>query len=138
MGLLDGIVGSVLGNVLGGSSGAQGGANPLMNIAFQLMQQQGGLQGLIGNLSKAGLGEQAKSWVGTGENMSVSPDMLKSALGSGVLGDMAAKAGMSEGDLSSGLASMLPDIINKMTPNGQVESNSNDMISQALGMLMKR
>jgi uncharacterized protein YidB (DUF937 family) len=141
MGMLDGLIGSVIGNMVGGAGGqthAQGGANPLLNIAFQLMQQNGGLQGLLGTLQQGGMGKQAESWVSQGQNMGVSGDMLKSVLGSGVLGNLGAQHGMSANDVSSGLASMLPELINQMTPQGKVESNSNEMIQQALGMLLKR
>jgi uncharacterized protein YidB (DUF937 family) len=122
----------------GGQPQAGGGANPLLNIAFQLMQQSGGLQGLLGTLSQGGLGKQAESWVSQGQNMGVSGDMLQQVLGSGVLGNLGAQHGMSSNEVSSGLASMLPELINQMTPKGQVEPNSNDMIQQALGMLLKR
>lgn len=140
MGMLDGLIGSVIGNMMGGAGGnaQQGGANPLLNIAFQLMQQNGGLQGLLGTLSQGGMAKQAESWVSQGQNMGVSGDMLKSVLGSGVLGNLGQQHGMNENEVSSGLASMLPELINQMTPKGQVEANSNDMIQQALGMLLKK
>jgi uncharacterized protein YidB (DUF937 family) len=147
MGMLDGLIGSVIGNMMGGAGAAPGaapgaaaggGANPLLNIAFQLMQQQGGLQGLLGSLTQGGMAQQAASWVGQGQNQGVTGDMLKSVLGSGVLGNLGAQHGMNENEVSSGLASMLPELINQMTPQGQVPHNANDMISQAMGMLLKK
>jgi uncharacterized protein YidB (DUF937 family) len=145
MGMLDGLIGSVIGNMMGGAGAAPGaapgagaGANPLLNIAFQLMQQQGGLQGLLGTLNQGGMAQQAASWVGQGQNQGVSGDMLKSVLGSGVLGNLGAQHGMDANQVSSGLASMLPELINQMTPQGNVPSNANDMISQAMGMLLKK
>jgi uncharacterized protein YidB (DUF937 family) len=145
MSMLDGLIGSVIGNMMGGAGAAPGaapgagaGANPLLNIAFQLMQQQGGLQGLLGTLNQGGMAQQAASWVGQGQNQGVSGDMLKSVLGSGVLGNLGAQHGMDANQVSSGLASMLPELINQMTPQGQVPHNANDMISQAMGMLLKK
>ena len=145
MGMLDGLIGSVIGNMMGGAGAAPGaapgagaGANPLLNIAFQLMQQQGGLQGLLGTLSQGGMQKQAESWVSQGQNQGVSGDLLKSVLGSGVLGNLGAQHGMNANEVSSGLASMLPELINQMTPQGNVPSNANDMISQAMGMLLKK
>jgi uncharacterized protein YidB (DUF937 family) len=145
MSMLDGLIGSVIGNMMGGAGpaagaapGAGAGANPLLNIAFQLMQQQGGLQGLLGALNQGGMAQQAASWVGTGQNQGVSGDMLKSVLGSGVLGNLGAQHGMDANQVSSGLASMLPELINQMTPKGDVPHNANDMISQAMGMLLKK
>jgi uncharacterized protein YidB (DUF937 family) len=145
MGMLDGLIGSVIGNMMGGAGAAPGaapgagaGANPLLNIAFQLMQQQGGLQGLLGTLNQGGMAQQAASWVSQDQNQGVSGDMLKSVLGSGVLGNLGAQHGMDANQVSSGLASMLPELINQMTPQGNVPSNANDMISQAMGMLLKK
>ncbi len=145
MGMLDGLIGSVIGNMMGGAGAAPGaapgagaGANPLLNIAFQLMQQQGGLQGLLGTLSQGGMQQQADSWVSQGQNQGVSGDLLKSVLGSGVLGNLGAQHGMNANEVSSGLASILPELINQMTPQGNVPHNANDMISQAMGMLLKK
>jgi uncharacterized protein YidB (DUF937 family) len=145
MSMLDGLIGSVIGNMMGGAGpaagaapGAGAGANPLLNIAFQLMQQQGGLQGLLGVLNQGGMQQHTDSWVSPGQNQGVSGDMLKSVLGSGVLGNLGAAHGMDANQVSSGLASMLPELINQMTPQGQVPHNANDMISQAMGMLLKK
>ena len=145
MGMLDGLIGSVIGNMMGGAGAAPGaapgagaGANPLLNIAFQLMQQQGGLQGLLGTLNSGGMQKQADSWVSQGQNTGVSGDLLKSVLGAGVLGNLGAQHGMDANQVSSGLASMLPELINQMTPQGNVPHNANDMISQAMGMLLKK
>jgi uncharacterized protein YidB (DUF937 family) len=145
MGMIDGLIGSVLSNMMGGAGAAPGaapgagaGANPLLNIAFQLMQQQGGLQGLLGALSHGGMKQQADSWVSQGQNQGVSGDLLKSVLGSGVLGNLGAQHGMDANQVSSGLASILPELINQMTPQGNVPNNANDMISQAMGMLLKK
>ncbi len=142
MGMIDGLIGNVIGNMMGGAGGnpqsAMGGAggNPMMNIAFQLMQQNGGLTGVLDMLKHGGLGEHANSWVSQGQNQGVTGDMLKSVLGSGVLGQMGAQHGMDANQVSSGLASMLPELISQMTPHGQVPDNHSDMISQGLAMLM--
>ncbi|MGH8801069.1 MAG: YidB family protein, partial [Casimicrobiaceae bacterium] len=68
MGLLDGVLGNLMGGLLGGQS-AQGGQSPLMQIALQMLQQNGGLQGVLGKFEQSGFGKQAQSWVGTGQNL---------------------------------------------------------------------
>ena len=124
MGLLDGIVGNVLGNLFGGGQqgggaldgilkqlGGQqagGGGNALMQIALQLMQQQGGLGGLVKQLQGAGLGQQVHSWVGTGANVDVDAGQLGQALGSNNLHTLAQKFGLSQADAGAGLANHLP------------------------------
>ena len=83
------------------------------------------------------MGEQLKSWIGTGDNMPISGDQLTSALGSDKISEIAAKLGMSHGDVSGGLASMLPQIIDKLSPNGQLPDNHN-LLQDALSAFMKR
>jgi len=135
MGLLDGLLGGLMG---GGSGQAQQGQSPLMMLALQMIQQNGGLPGIISKLQQGGLGSQANSWVGTGQNMPVSGDQLSRALGAGNLGQLAQQFGLSHGDASSGLAQMLPQIIDQMTPHGQVPDNHGDMLAEALSALTRR
>jgi len=136
MGLLDGLLGSVLGGTTGGSAGVAQ-QNPLLRIALQILQQNGGLQGVLGKFQQAGYAEQAQSWVSTGQNMPIDADALQQVLGQGELGQIAQQLGMSRGEAAGGLASMLPQIIDQMTPQGQVPDNHSDMVSQALAMLNK-
>jgi uncharacterized protein YidB (DUF937 family) len=83
-------------------------------------QQGGGLQGLIGTLQNAGLGDAVSSWLGSGANQAVSGEQLQSALGSDQLGQLAESVGLSHGDTANHLAEMLPGIIDKLSPNGQL------------------
>jgi uncharacterized protein YidB (DUF937 family) len=135
MGLLDSVIGMATGALSGGqqqSAGGLGGllANPqvLQTILGMMGGQQGqgglgGLGGLIGMMQNKGLGDVASSWVGTGQNMPISADQLQNVLGSDMLGQLAGKLGMSQGDAASSLSQMLPDIVNQMTPNGQVSND---------------
>ena len=132
MGLLDGLLAGLMG------SGTQQGQSPLAQMALQLIQQNGGLPGIISKFQQAGMGQHADSWVGTGANMPVTGDQLSQVLGSGALGQLAKQFGMSAGGANSGLAQMLPQIIDRMTPNGQVPDNHGDMVAQALSALTKR
>ena len=136
MGLLDGLLGSLMGGQ------QQGGGNPLLQIAMQMLANKGdsggaGLGGLMNSLQNAGMGDQLKSWIGTGDNMPISGDQLTTALGSDKISEIAAKLGMSHGDVSGGLASMLPQIIDKLSPNGQLPDNHN-LLQDALSGFMKR
>ncbi len=84
MGFLDGLMGSMLGGATGGGQSAQGGS-PMIQMALQILQQNGGIEGIIGKLQQAGLGQQAQSWVGTGQNMPISADALSDIFGQGKL-----------------------------------------------------
>jgi len=78
MGLLDSVLETLAGpNPPGGSS--------LLRMALQLVQENGGLEGLLAKLQQAGLADKAASWVGTGENLPVSAEELRKALGGGSL-----------------------------------------------------
>ena len=155
MGLLDGILGNVLGGMMGGGSnsnynqqsnnplgsvlGQLGGSgvatSALMALAFQVLQQNGGISGVVDKFRASGLGQHADSWVGTGANIPVSAEQVKDALGAGGLAQMASKVGLSPDQASGGLAQLLPELVNQMTPAGQVPANHHDMISEALAML---
>ena len=144
MGLLDGL----LGNLMGGNSG--GSSNPLLQIAMQMLANKGGggtgggaldsmggLSGIVSAFQKGGLGHLADSWVGSGENLPVSGDQLTQVLGSDKIGAIASQLGMSQGDAAGGLAKILPDLINHVTPNGQMPG-SHSMVEDALAMFMKK
>lgn len=116
MGLLDGLAGQVLGQMAGNAQG-QGGS--LMQLALNLIQN-GGLAQLLGKFQQAGLADQAASWVGTGGNLPISAEQLQAALGGSTIADIAGKLGMSEGDAAGGLAKLLPQLIDQLTPQGRV------------------
>ena len=92
----------------------------------------------MGALTQGGLGNVASSWVGTGQNMPVSPDQITSALGGdggvgGILAQLAQQAGMSHGEAASGLSQILPSLVDKLTPDGQVPQQ--DSLEKMLGSL---
>jgi uncharacterized protein YidB (DUF937 family) len=136
MGLLDGLLGGLTGGMSG--SAVAGQQNPLVLMALQLLQQSGGLPGLLSKFQQAGYGAQADSWVSTGQNLPVSADALQQVFGHGQLGQIAQQLGMSHGDAAGGLASMLPQMIDRMTPQGQVPADHNDIVAQALELLNQR
>jgi len=136
MGMLDGLLGSLMGGMTGDGTGGK--QSPLVLMALQLLQQNGGLQGVLAKFQQAGYGAQADSWVSTGQNQPINADVLSQVLGHGQLGQLAQQLGMSHGDAAGGLASLLPQLIDKMTPQGQVTDDHNDMVAQALALLTKK
>jgi uncharacterized protein YidB (DUF937 family) len=151
MGILDGIMGQVAGSLLGGggqfgqlgslvsslSGGNPAQAGSLLAAAAALVQQNGGLTEVLAKFQQAGLGTEAQSWVGTGANAGISGDQLTSALGGGAIDQVASQLGMSSGQASSTLAQLLPEIINQLTPQGQVPDNHADLLAQGLALLKK-
>ena len=133
------LLGSLLGSVLSGGQQQQA-QNPLLNIALSLLSnsgQQGGLQGLMGAFNQAGMGNVLQSWIGTGQNMPISGEQLQQILGSGALGDIAKQLGLSQGDASNQLAGLLPELIDKLTPQGQAPQTGLGNANDILGMLGK-
>ena len=80
----------------------------------------GGLSGLVGKLTQAGAGSQVSSWVGNGANQPIDPSHLGQALGPDVLAQLAAKTGLSQEQLTQGLSTILPQLVNTLTPNGRL------------------
>jgi uncharacterized protein YidB (DUF937 family) len=74
------------------------------------------------------------SWVGTGENIAVSPEQISSVLGEGAIADMAAKFGLSPEVLSAQIAQHLPTVVDKLTPAGEVGAESGNLLTTVMGM----
>ena len=135
MGLLDSVVGA-----LGQSQG--GGQPDLLGAVIGMLGQGGGqpgglggLAGLVAKFQQSGLGDVAASWVGTGENQPIAPDQLGGVLGNDVLSGLAQQMGMNQGDLLGQLSQMLPQVVDQLTPQGQMPQGGLGDIGDLLGQL---
>jgi uncharacterized protein YidB (DUF937 family) len=90
----------------------------------------GGLGDLLKQLQQNGHGDTANSWVSPGPNKSISPNDLASALGADQINALASQSGMSRDDLLAGLSQHLPEVINHLTPDGRLPTDSE--VSQRL------
>lgn len=111
MGLLD--------NLLGSLSGGGQGQNQLLQLVTNLIAQQGGIDGVLQKFAAHGLGEQAKQWVGTGPNPPLTGEHFQQVFGNDTVQQMANQLGVAPNQAASGLAALLPAVIDKLTPNGQ-------------------
>jgi uncharacterized protein YidB (DUF937 family) len=137
MGILDSVVGALNGPQ-GGAPAATGTTGAIMSEVLVMLQNQqgGGLGGLLQSFEQGGLGHLVQSWVGTGQNLPVSPDQLNGVLGSSGMLDRIAKAtGLQASDVTQHLSTLLPQIVDHLTPNGQVHQGD---VSTALAGLAKR
>ena len=105
----------------------------LMSSVMSLLGGQGGLQNLIGQFDAKGLGDIIGSWVGTGQNKSISADQIQNVIGSDALSGIASKLGINVSDLSGQLSNLLPGVVDKLTPNGKVPEG--DILNQATNLL---
>jgi uncharacterized protein YidB (DUF937 family) len=108
---------------LAGGQGATSG-NPTLDVIGGLIQKSGGIGGLVSTLQQGGLGVVVNSWVGNGANQPVNGQQLGQALQGTAAGqhveEMAQKLGVDPSQVLGQLAQHLPDVINHLTPNGQV------------------
>lgn len=109
MGILDGLMGGLVGG-------------EMATVVNHLIDQHGGVQGIIAQLERQGFGETVQSWIGTGANQAISPAQIQQAFGADRISALAAKFGMNPQDLSERLSKVLPQAIDKLTPNGTVPS----------------
>jgi uncharacterized protein YidB (DUF937 family) len=110
-----------LGNILGGMFGG-GGA--------------GGLGGLLEQFQRAGFAEQANSWVGRGQNQPITPDAIGQVLGSEAVSKIAQQAGITEAEASHGISQLLPELVDRLTPDGSVPGL--DQLSASVDDLARR
>lgn len=116
MGLLDSLLGAATGKTEG-----SGGAAQLIGVLGALLAQSGGLQGLANKFAQSGQGDAFKSWVGMGENESISSNQVQNVLGPEQVNALAAKMGIDPDQASGFLAEYLPKIVDKLTPEGKVD-----------------
>jgi uncharacterized protein YidB (DUF937 family) len=124
------IVGALLGSDVQTGGDARQSAQPTTDTsdAGGLL---GGLGGLLKKLEQGGLADQTKSWVGTGQNQPVSPGQIGSALGPNMIKTVSQMTGISEEQLTKQLSQFLPGLVDKLTPNGKLPTQSE--LSRMLG-----
>jgi uncharacterized protein YidB (DUF937 family) len=79
-----------------------------------------GLSNIIGKLSQGGAAPQVNSWVGPGANHPIQPGQLGGALGDQTINDLIAKTGLTKEQLLAGLSTVLPQLVNNLTPKGRM------------------
>lgn len=131
MGILDGLASAL--NSSGSSAqvaGAPATAGPstaIVSEVLAMLQSQGGAANGLGMLLQAfesgGIGHLFQSWVGSGQNLPVTPAQLQSVLGgSGILEQIAQRTGLQPADVAQRLSTLLPQLVDHLTPNGQLHS----------------
>lgn len=137
MGLLD----SLLSMAAGSTKATKSNQNAVSTIMEVLIQnkQSGGLDGLIGTLTKGGLGNEVDSWISTGKNKSVKTSQLNNVLSSDLVSQIASRLGISNTAALGMVAKFLPLIIDKLTPDGKVTAQSSAVnVQDILGKILKR
>jgi len=129
MSLIDDLGSKAANSMLGDSS------NPLATgLLHMINNSPGGLSGMLQSFHDKGLGSIVSSWVGTGQNLPITADQIQHVLGSDQVKELAAKAGISPDIASSALSQMLPTLIDKLTPNGEMPQHSS-LLEMGMGLL---
>ena len=107
MGLLDGVLGGVVGA-------------GMVSVVNGIIEKHGGVQGIVNEFEKNGLGATVKSWVATGPNDPVSPADVHRVLGPDLLQQLSARSGLPVQELVAKLAQVLPQAVDRLTPDGTI------------------
>jgi uncharacterized protein YidB (DUF937 family) len=121
MGLLD-----QLGSAVAGATGkgAGGGVSALLlQQLIALLGKPGAMEKVLAGFQSSGLGNVLQSWIGTGQNLPISADQVRSVLGQGTVAELAEHAGIGEPDAAQALTGLLPQVIDKLTPQGSLPAN---------------
>lgn len=130
--MLDKLIAGALQGMGGGQQ-----ANPLLGLITSMLSsngQFGGLTGLVQQFQQAGLGQQMSSWISTGQNLPINPEQLMQVFGQQNFQQMAGQIGMDPEQFGGQLSQMLPQLIDQLTPQGQLPAGG---IEDALGALSK-
>ena len=107
MGMFDGLLGGIVGA-------------GMVSVVSEIVEKHGGLQGMLSEFERNGLGQTVKSWVGTGANQPIAPTDVRKTLGPDLLQQLAQKTGMSVEELTDKLSQVLPQAVDRLTPDGAV------------------
>jgi uncharacterized protein YidB (DUF937 family) len=92
----------------------------ISQVISMIQNRPGGLGGLLQSFQQGGLGHVFQSWIGTGQNLPISPDQLHGTVGSEWISRIAQATGLPQAQVEQHLSSLLPQIIDHLTPNGQM------------------
>ncbi|HEX2545688.1 MAG TPA: YidB family protein [Ramlibacter sp.] len=142
-------LGSVLGGMLGGRRGGmgmgvgRGGMNQtallmmLLPLAMRWVQSQGGMNAVMDKFRQKGMHRQAQSWMSTGENEPIDEQAVEQVVGSEELRQMAQRLGVPEQQVAQGFAEIMPEMVDKMTPQGQMPDGADEVLDESTRALEK-
>ncbi|MFJ5161294.1 YidB family protein [Pantoea sp. NPDC088449] len=134
MGLLDDLVGSLRNN----NGSGQGNQLQQLMAIWNWVQEQGGVEVLLQKFQQGGLGQVLNTWIGSGNNQPVNSGEIQNALGQDQLQSLADKLGTDVNGASGTLAALLPQVIDKLSPQGHVDTSSTQDLGAMVDGLFKR
>ena len=128
MRFLDSLAGNMMGK-LGGEKGA------IAQVAIDLFNQNGGLTGVLQKFKTAGFDNEVTSWISKGSNLPITAEQIVQALDNSTIQQAASKLDMSAQDISAKIAEYLPQVIDRMTPDGQVPREPASVLATLMSMM---
>ncbi|RYF43764.1 MAG: DUF937 domain-containing protein [Comamonadaceae bacterium] len=142
-------LGDVLGGMLGGG-GARGradddGGSPfggkgallamLLPLAMQWVQRNGGIGAVLERFQQKGYSQQAASWMSTGSNQAVGSEAIGEVVGMEELSRLSQQLGVGQDEVATGLAEILPEVVNQLSPQGSLPGDADDVLGSGLSAL---
>ena len=142
-------LGSVLGGMMRGRSGPLGmprrgaGGNQaallmmLLPLAMRWVQRNGGMGAVLDKFKQKGFDRQTQSWVSTGANDSVDDKAVEQVVGREELRQMAERLGVPEEEVAHAFAEIMPEMVDKLTPDGQLPREADEVLDESSRTLEK-
>lgn len=134
-----GLGGGLGGRMGGGAMAGRGNVliGLLLPLAMQWVQRNGGLREVLKRFQQKGMSRQAQSWVATGENLDLHEPEVEDVVGRDEISRMAREAGVPEREVAQAFAQILPEMVNQLTPEGQVPDDADDVLAAGREELQK-
>jgi uncharacterized protein YidB (DUF937 family) len=147
-GLGGGLGGAALGGILAGMLGGRGRARAgglagnrgaliamLLPFAMQWVQRNGGLGAVLKRVQDRGYSRQANSWVSTGDNQHLEPQAMADIVGDEEISRLSQQLGVPQDEVKQGFAEILPEMVNQLTPEGQVRPEADDVLQESIPLM---
>lgn len=134
------ILGQILAGVFGRAMGRRAGPAALggrsnmvigllLPLAMRWVQRNGGIREVLKRFQQKGYSRQAQSWVAAGDNLELQEQAVDEVIGHDELARIAQQLGMPERQVAQGFAQILPEMVNQLTPDGQVPPDADDVLA---------
>jgi uncharacterized protein YidB (DUF937 family) len=109
----------------------------LLPLAMQWVQRNGGVGAVLERFKSKGYSQQASSWVATGQNEPLSAQAIDEVVGADELSQLSQQLGVEKEEVSGGLAEILPEMVNQLSPQGDVLPDANDRLDGGASSLQR-
>ena len=149
-GLGGGLGGIALGSVLGGMMSRRGGLAAgrgsgnrtalmmmLLPLAMRWVQRNGGMGAVLKRFQQQGYGQQAKSWMDTGDNQPLDEQAVEKVVGQDEIAQMAERLGVPREQVAQAFAEIMPEMVDKLTPQGELPAHADEVLDEGRKTLEK-